>query len=420
MKKILSPYQIKKFTLAVIHSIAFYPAIIAIGFFFLAIGALYAEENFSFFKIVAELPFLAVSDVDTARSMLTTLAGGIISIMVFTFTMVMLVLNLTSTNYSPRVLPGLISSKPNQIVLGLFLGTISYTITILSNIDSDYYSFSVPKLALIINAVAGAACLAGFVYFIHHISRSIQISNMLVDLHRRTTKVLDHEAEYGNYLPAKMLPEIGDDNTLIRSNSGYLQALSEKNLVKLAKKHDLIIQIVVTKGMFVLNGQPVLKATAPLSDKLKDELMGCFVFQNEELISQNYLMGIKQITEIVVKAMSPGINDPGTALQGLNYLIDLFLYLDNVVGHKTIMEDGKFLLIYSKTPVCNTIRVSLLEILIYGKADLIIVHRMYSGLKLLESRVNTKEVKDCIEEMITQVEREIKRGEIKPYIKPFL
>jgi uncharacterized membrane protein len=420
LKNFLSPYKAKKLTTKIINSIAFYPAIIAFGFFLLALLAMYVEERYTLYEAIDELPFLAISDADTARSMLSTLAGGIISLMVFTFTMVMLVLNLTSTNYSPRVLPGLVSSKPNQIILGIFLGTIAYTVTVLSNIESHYYSFAVPKVALIINAFAGASCFIGFVYFIHHISRSIQVSNMLVDLHRRTLKVLKHEAEDCTYLAPEALPGCPDGHFLRQKNSGYFQALSEKNLKTLAKQNDLTIYILVTKGTFVLEGDVILKANKPMSEDLKSQISSCFVFQNEELISQNYLMGVKQITEIAVKALSPGINDPGTALQGLNYLTDIFLHLDDLMGHKTIMSEGKIHIVYPATPVCPTIQVSLMEILIYGKGDVVIMHHMRTNLLKLKDKVEGKRVRQCVRDMIDIVEKEITKGGLKPYIKPFL
>ncbi|MFA0961270.1 DUF2254 domain-containing protein [Roseivirga sp. BDSF3-8] len=420
MKSLLSPYKIKKLTLAIIHSIAFYPAIIAVGFFLLAIGAMYAEGQFGLHEAVEEVPYLAVGNPDTARSMLTTLAGGVISLMVFTFTMVMVVLNLTSTNYSPRVLPGLISSKPHQVVLGLFLGTITYTITVLSNIDSDYFEFVVPKLALVINAGAGAVSFIAFIYFIHHISRSIQVSNILLELHHKTLKVLRHEKENGQYISPDLLPDLGEEHVVHMKDSGFFHTLSDKNLIKLAKKHDVTIRLLVTKGMHTLKGSPFLKVNKPLDDEAKDAILSCVVFRNEELISQNHLDGIKQVTEIALKALSPGINDPGTALMALDYLADIYIHLIPLEGHKTVMQDGHFFIIYDETPVCEAIKASLMEILIYGKGDAMVMYKMKKHLETLSARYTEGKIGDCFREMDRIVDSEINKGGITPYIRPFL
>ena len=108
------------------NSIAFYPSMIAMLMIAFAILAIYLEDALITKKILNKLPILIIHDPDTGRAILNTMIGGIISLMVFSFSMVMLLLNQASSNFSPRVLPSLIANKRHQFVLGVFIGTIVY------------------------------------------------------------------------------------------------------------------------------------------------------------------------------------------------------------------------------------------------------------------------------------------------------
>ena len=116
----------------IIQSIAFYPMIISLGFLLLALGSLQFENLEIVSAIKKKIPYIFIEDYETARSILSTIIGGIISLTVFSFSMVMVVLNQASSNFSPRLLPSLISNKRHQIILGFYIGTLLYCIIILT------------------------------------------------------------------------------------------------------------------------------------------------------------------------------------------------------------------------------------------------------------------------------------------------
>ncbi|MEJ2585052.1 MAG: DUF2254 family protein, partial [Robiginitalea sp.] len=123
---------------AIISSIAFYPSLIATGLFLLSLGFLWLEGSTGLGKgVSSNLPFLISKDSSTVRVLLSTLIGGVISLTVFSFSMVMIVLNQASSNFSPRLLPGLISDKRNQVVLGMYIGTILFNLIILINLPAE-------------------------------------------------------------------------------------------------------------------------------------------------------------------------------------------------------------------------------------------------------------------------------------------
>jgi len=196
--------RLKNYILAVyrsiLSSIAFYPAIITAGFLILAIAVL-AMENYGVSDYLLEYaPFLVINDADTARTILSTFIGGLISLTVFSFSMVMVILSQASSNYSPRLLPELITNKRHQIVLGFYLGTIVYAILVLISILPDGNEYTLPGFAVLLGIVFGVSCMGMFVYFIHSISQEIQINFILDRIFERTKKRLQliDEQEHNN------------------------------------------------------------------------------------------------------------------------------------------------------------------------------------------------------------------------------
>lgn len=314
--------KILHFYSKIIGSIAFYPALITIGFSVFAVVMLQVE-NYGISEYIGKnVQYIIVNNKDTARTIMSTIIGGIMSLMVFSFSMVMLLLNQASSNFSPRVLPSLIANKKHQFVLGVFLGTIVYCLMVSINILPDHRSYSVPGVATFIGVLLGLFSLALFVYFLHSISISIQIGHILEILYKET--LYEIESAIGKIDQRKEeLPDNKNWQTVYSLETGYLQEIVEQHLLDLAKKHETSILIFYPEGKFIIKDEPVAKVEKKLEEEVQKEIASCLLFSSEERIEQNFVMGFKQITEIIVKAMSPGINDPGTALIGIDYLSEL-------------------------------------------------------------------------------------------------
>ena len=148
--------------------IAFYPSIIALFGILLAYFMLFLEEKGITKYLLEYIPDVVVNNTETSRSLLTTFIGGLISIMVFSFSMVMLLLSQASNNYSPRLLPGLISDKHHQVILGIYLATILYNIFILFSVEPSEDKYTLPGFSVLLGIVFTILCLVAFIYFIHN------------------------------------------------------------------------------------------------------------------------------------------------------------------------------------------------------------------------------------------------------------
>lgn len=315
-------YRTLSFFNIIESKIAFYPTVLAIFGVLFAFLMMYLE-NLGISKYLLEkAPILVVDNGNTALTILSALISGLISVIVFSFSMVMLLLSQASSNYSPRLLPGLISDRKHQIILGTYLSTILYNIFILFSIQPTGDKYQLPGFAVLVGILGTVFCIYAFIFFIHNISQSIQISNILKRIYTQAkgrlelviTKEEQHLAPF---------PDSENWYEYHSKASGYLQNISYTNLIDICKEKDNHLHILPIKGIFVLNGLPIIKSKKKLDDETLNLILSNFNFAREELIEDNYILGLKQITEVIVKAMSPGINDPGTAINAIDYLTEL-------------------------------------------------------------------------------------------------
>ncbi len=336
---------VKRFYRQALGSMAFWPSIISIGFLLLGIVLLGAQGSAVLTGVNDRLGSLAIAYPDTARSLLSILTGGLISLMVFSFSMVMVVLSQASAQFSPRILPGLISNRYHQFVLGIYLGSIIYNLTVLVQIMPNDSEIPVPPLAIILSLVFGVFCLGLFVAFIHSISNAVRIDNILHQLFKDTERAMNQQLKEKEETSA-----IGDESWYdIKSNqSGYLFNISNKELCQKAQEKDVVISMSVPLGSFVLAGTPILQLNRPTDDDDLDWISPFLTFSFEETISEDYTHGLKQITEIAVKAMSPGINDPITAIKAIDYLTALWERRIRLAEHWQLKDADGAVRIYLK------------------------------------------------------------------------
>ncbi|MBT8232821.1 MAG: DUF2254 domain-containing protein [Saprospiraceae bacterium] len=305
-----------------ISSIAFYPSIILLGFMLLVGFMLSIEDNSSTKWLIENAPYLVINNADTARSILSTMIGGLISLMVFSFSMVMMLLNQASSNFSPRLLPGLISDKRNQFVLGIYLGTIVYNIIVLMTVLPDGNEYTLNGFSILVGMILGMSCLIAFIYFIHTVSSGIQINNILKSIFSTTKKRLLHVLEQEKQTTQS---DVSNDGwqTIKSTDAGYYQGVNLEGLLDICQEKEINLKVFPSNGDYLLPNVNLFAISKKLDEDEIKVFSSYFIFADSREISENYTIGIKQITEVGIKAMSPGINDPGTAVITIDYLTEL-------------------------------------------------------------------------------------------------
>lgn len=364
--------------------IAFFPTIISLAGCVFAYIMMYAESKGISKYLIEFLPQLVINNTETARNILTTFIGGLISIMVFSFSMVMILLNQASSNFSPRLLPGLISNRKHQIILGIYIATILYCIFILVFIEPSGNKYQLPGFSVLWSIILMVFSLGSFIYFIHSISQEIQIEFIMnrisTTAHKKLQKLLDLEKDKEfNFPNTSNWIEFESKETC------YFQDVSIKIIREIVLKQECKVEVVAQKGTLCYKGDVLFKIEKELEEKNTDKIYKAFDFSNDEFIEDNYLIAFKHLKEIALKAMSPGINDPGTAMNAIDYLHELFKLRVLKQEKDFIYEDDECIILLHIVAFEDLIYKVMASLRTYCKQDVIVVKKMLLFLKDLKS-----------------------------------
>ncbi len=368
----------------IVNSIAFYPAFI--GLLFLAVSYLTISFDFSEAgkQIKSSLPpYTSLKDASTARSIISAITSGLISLAVFSFSMVMIVLSQAASNLSNRVLNRLIGNRFQQVVLGVYIGTIVYSLFLLStirDIDSGIY---IPALSTYLLILLTIFDIFLFIYFIHYITQSIKYDVIIHRVYDDTREVMESACLLSRR-PAEPIALVGQ-HFVAANSSGIYEGFDSSSLVSIADEYDCVFSTLHTPGTFILQGLPVVQVSKAIPKEAGDKVARALRVNDSESINENFFYGLRQLSEIAMKALSPGINDPGTAIIALQALAKLFAYRlthfpDNVVRND---DDQVRILIQELTfdkMFANTIK----PIWDYGKEDRLVQHELFHLLSQLQ------------------------------------
>lgn len=390
------PYFFQLIYERVTASIAFYPILITLAFFLLTGLMFYAESHGLTAWLGQRFPtFLLLKSWDVAQSILTTLVGALISLMVFSFSMVMVLLNNAASNFSPRILPSLVANKFHQFVLGTYLGSIVFCLLTVLNMTPNQDQFPLPGFSVLLGILFGVFCLLLFVFFIHSISESVQVGKILESLHFTTMKNLK-KGTVSQLSDHKVPSNFGTWKTYPADRSGYLKSVNIKSISAICAEENLKLKALIPESKFVLAGADMFACDKIIDEDLQKKILANFVLSISEVANDDHIIGFKQITEIALKAMSPGINDPGTALSAIDYLTILFMEKMKLPETGAVIyknEDGEempnrfWLSIVSFDDLLTYILAPLRQ---YVKHDFMVMMKLLEMLKFLTSRQHCK------------------------------
>lgn len=345
-------------------------------------------DNSSIAQVWKEkFPWIAFKEMQTGRTILSTLITGIIALIAFSFSMVMVVLNQAISNYSPKVMVGLVSEKPHQFVLGNQLGAVIYFLIMLFHLK-DHENLIVPSFSISLSIVLAIWAMILFVYFIHSISQSVQITNVVKLIHDKTLKTLKHISSNTDHYNE---PDIMEFSRLpyayITDKPGFLQQVRIKPILKVALKHNMVIRMHGYLTNYIESRRPLFHSNvspATLSETDKNVIYNSIIFYHNERVKENYVYGFTQLSEVAVKALSPGINDPGIARLCIQYLSDLFIELYHTKD-KCVFTDveGNTRLIINKIGFVDLFNVCINPIRHYGQKDLSIIRALLELIKVV-------------------------------------
>lgn len=315
-------------------SLWFWPAWLVVGSAALAIVLLRIDAHME--GTNRRIWWLFSGNAQSARVVLSVVAGSLITVVAVAFSVTTVAMQQASTQYSPRILRNFTRDRGNQIVLGSYIATFVFCLLVLRRVreTSEGVPAFVPSIA-ITTAVALALVSFGLlVYFIHHVTRALQLSVILStiggdlrhELERQFPKPLGSASkeplssrEMLESLPPRPEWRVRE----IRScGIGYLRFIDQERIIAAARNQELQASIVVAVGQFVQRDQLLARVASPeaVSDETCARLEAAFTTDVARTPEQDPLFAIQQIVDIALKALSPSTNDSTTAMQCLDQL----------------------------------------------------------------------------------------------------
>lgn len=369
----------------VTKSIAFFPIIISIGFLMLSWLMLVLDFTEWGKNIKSSFSWLSLKDASTARSIVSTIAAGILSFTVFSFSMVMILLNQAASQMSNRILETMIGNRFQQLVLGFYIGTIVYSLFLLSTIRDINSGIYVPALSIYLLILLTIIDIFLFIYFLHFITESVKYSTIIQRTYMQTKESLKKACTVET---TKSAPIIVPDGYVVTSpKSGYYQGFDKKQLLEIANEQNIEIYFLHPIGTYLIIGTPLLvvKGKESLSSETRKKLFLSIDFYDGQPVERNPYYGFHHLAEVALKALSPGINDPATAVLSLNALTDLLAYrLTHFIQPITCNEENQLRIVGRERLFTEEFNYCILPIWDYGKEDRYIQQALFSSLDQLK------------------------------------
>ncbi|QDT11143.1 DUF2254 domain-containing protein [Planctomycetes bacterium K23_9] len=280
-----------------------------------------------------------------ARAVLSTVAGSMITVAGVTFSMTILSISHTTSQVGPRLLNNFMGDKANQFTLGVFIATFLYCLMVLRTVrnaettpadnsqSAELVAAFVPQIAVIIGVMMAIASVGVLIFFIHHIPESIHVSNIVAGVGRGLNERIEkqfparvgspNDDESQRNVEADLRDSFRENAKPIPSVSvGYVDYVDGDGLMQIAVEHDLVIRVLPSPGDFITE-QSLLALVSPesgIDDRVEKEVTSMFILGTQRTATQDLRFQIDQLVEVAMRALSPGVNDPFTAFNCMDWV----------------------------------------------------------------------------------------------------
>lgn len=300
-------------------SLWFVPGLLVLGAVLLAWSAASFPIDFD----TAATRWLHSGSAEDAKTMLSALLPAMISMATLVISITMVVLVLAAGQLGPRLIRNFMASVPTQLMLGIFLATVVYLILVLRFLSDGRQGDTTHHLAVTIATALVLVCVFLLLLFVHHLARSI-VSDTVIER-------VGHELDAAIL---RMLPEAKVDSlrheppplhngiSLHLPHGGYVQAIDYEGLVACARKADGVIALGFRPGQLLLarGDHGRVHGVSALDDRMLHGISESIVIGKQRTAAQDLEFAVRQLVEVALRALSPGINDPFTAIAAIDRL----------------------------------------------------------------------------------------------------
>lgn len=351
---------------------------------FILIGVALVDLNY--LDVERLLPSFMYTDISLARIILAPLAGALLTITTFTFSAILAVMIKYSNSYSTKTIENFIKEKSTMKVLGIFIGGFVYNICallLLQGIGEDE-----KVIAGFIGVVYAIISIIYFTIFVQNVIFSMQSINLIRKIYEETKVVIKKEIAGRKTAPAIKYTKQAKEIKIISNKNGYLSTVDYNMLKNLLKKRATLCIIDSKVGDYITKktqvGHVLLRDGQDIAD-IMDSIKDTFIILDNKLYFNDYRHGLTKLVEIALRAISPAINDPNTAIHSIRKISVLLSYLARSEHLHTvkISEDGLEIL-YIENSLSEDLYFTFHQIVHYAKEDVSVMRALLEGLWLIE------------------------------------
>lgn len=417
-------------------SLWFVPAAMTVAAAVLAPAMVVVDERWLSPEQVGDYWWLFGGSPEGARGVLVAIAGSLITVTGVVFSITIVALQLASSQFTPRVLQNFTADRGNQLVLGVFVGTFTYTLLLLRTVRSpvdDGAAGFVPAAGVTLAVALSLLSIGCLIYYIHHVATWIEASTIVDRVAVETLGVIrrrfpapdDEEAAAGVGTAAAAADRAGAETAeeaaaerapagpaaeVLSRRSGYVQDVQLHRLVELAERAGLVIRVDAAVGDFVLRDQPLASLWPPdaATEETLDDVRGTFSFGHRRTLPHDAELGLIQLSDIAVKALSPGINDPTTAMMALDRTAELVVALGRRRRIESMRgEDGALRLLVPTLHFERVVDVAFSQVRRYGGHDAALVLHLVALVRQVARQVAPPE-RRVLTDLLTAVDEQVR------------
>ncbi|MEW4455323.1 DUF2254 domain-containing protein [Bremerella sp. JC817] len=393
------------------HSLWFVPILCTFGGVVGAILMLWIDSTM---KQSWDRPFWLETTIDGAQTVLSTIAGGMITVAGVVLSMEMVTLSITSSQFGSRVLRSRLGDRTTQWTIGMFLGTAVYSLLVLKMVRKlGEDQLFVPHLSVMAAIIFALTSLVVLLYFIHHVAMIAQapeiVATLSSDLNRSIERIFPEMVGDGLVDSEKYQRDLTDAETqslqdgirITAKSEGYVQGIEADQLLSLAKKHDLIVELPKRPGDFLSRGETMARVVAKGDldcDKLGSLINEAFIIGNNRTPWQDVNCAVHELAQMAVRALSPGINDPYTAVNCIDRLSSALAQLAQrrMPSANRFDEEGNLRLVVDRQTFTGVMHAAFDQIRCYAIGSVAVSQRLMEGYHRIADVVEERSQADDV------------------------
>ncbi|WDI44278.1 DUF2254 domain-containing protein [Bremerella sp. P1] len=384
------------------HSLWFVPVLCTLGGVVGAVLMLWIDHSL---KRSWEDFFWLETTTNGAQTVLSTIAGGMITVAGVVLSMEMVTLSITSSQFGSRVLRSRLGDRTTQWTIGAFMGTAVYSLVVLKMVRKlGEDNFFIPHLSVMAAILFALGSLMILLYFIHHVAMIAQapeiVASLATDLRHSMERIFPDkigdpppkENSHEREVTEEEWNALKEGVTVQSTREGYIQGIEGDDLIALATQLNLIIELPKRPGDFLSRGETLARVAA--LDQIDENEVAraineTFFIGNNRTPWQDVNCSVHELSQMGVRALSPGINDPYTAVNCIDRLSSALAQLAQrqMPAANRFDHDGHLRLIVDRQTFSSVMHAAFDQMRSYAISSAAVSQRLMEGYQRIADAV---------------------------------